>query len=1058
MYFILLYKGVMSMIFDHDQLKLCDKRKAIVEAYRADESVCLQKLLAEASLSAEQGQRIRAKAEALVTAIREDSDNQSGLDSILQKYDLSTDEGIALMCIAEALLRIPDKETVDRLLADKLTAADWSAHAGKGDSLFANAVTWSLMLTGKIYSPAQTEGLSAVFKRLSKKSGGMAVRPAVRKFMEFLGRKFVMGENINEALKRAKKMEKQGYRYSYDMLGEAARTDADAERYYQAYEMAIDAIGQYADGKGPFQSPGISIKLSALHPRYEVTHRHAVMTELVPRVKALMLKAKHYDIGLTIDAEEANRLDLSLDVIAAVFSDSELGDWQGFGLAVQSYQKRAPYVLDFLADLARQHGRRFKLRLIKGAYWDYEIKNSQELGLSGYPVFTRKNATDVSFIACAKKILANIDAFYPQFATHNVHSIATIIELAGSVEYEFQCLHGMGQKIYDHIVGEKNVDIPCRIYAPVGSHEDLLGYLMRRLLENGANTSFINLITDTEISFDVLLRDPMQRIASLDCSPHPHIPLPANIYGDDRMNAKGVDLSDPLVLQALDEAMTAAREQEWTAQPMVHDYQCASEWHDVTSPCDHNLVVGKVRKADEQAVDMAFAQALDFFPRWDGTLVTERAACLERMADLLEERMSAFMMLACYEAGKTLANAVSEIREAIDFCRYYADRAKQDLAAEMLPGPTGELNELFMHGRGVMVCISPWNFPLAIFLGQISAALVSGNCVIAKPAEQTPLIAAYAVKCLHEAGIPTAALQLLPGKGSVVGKQCIEHVKTAGVMFTGSTETARFINQSLASKDGPIVPLVAETGGMNAMIIDSSALPEQVTADVIYSAFDSAGQRCSALRVLFVQEDIADKVITMLTGAMARLTMDDSWLLHTDVGPVIDDDALQMLHAHREKMMDEAKLLYEVTLPAACKNGNYFAPCAFELTSLSQLEREVFGPILHVIRYKAKALDDVIQQINDTGYGLTLGIHSRINQFAQYIIDRVHVGNIYVNRNQIGAVVGVQPFGGEGLSGTGPKAGGPHYLFRLCAERVVSVNTTAAGGNASLLTLGEEDD
>lgn len=1045
------------MIFAEKPISLSSAREAIVKAYRADESECVHKLLQQAKLTDEQAERIATQARVIAEQVRKDDSKQGGLDAILQKYDLSTDEGIALMCIAEALLRIPDSGTVDKLLSDKLTAADWSAHLGKSDSLFANAVTWSLLLTGKIYSPAQNAGISAAFKKLTKSSSSVAIRPAVKKFMEFLGRKFVMGQTIDEALKRAQKIEKGGYRYSYDMLGEAARTDEDAKRYYQAYENAIDAIGKYAQGRGPYASPGISIKLSALHPRYEYSHHQQVMDELVPRVKALMLKAKSYDIGLTIDAEEADRLDLSLDVITAVFNDPDMGKWQGFGLAVQSYQKRCPYVLDYLAEMARGQGRRIKLRLIKGAYWDYEIKNSQENGYEGYPVFTRKNTTDVSFIANAKKVLANTDAFYPQFATHNIHSIATILELAGGETFEFQCLHGMGQRIYDYIVGEKNLNIPCRIYAPVGSHQDLLGYLMRRLLENGANTSFINLISDQNTQMDELLRNPIDRVQNLENKPHPHIPLPRHIFGANRINAKGLDLSNADVLNDLNSAMTAAMQDSWCAKPCIDGYEAKGEWCDVYSPCDQKQLVGKVLSADEAAVDAAFVKATAYFPHWDGTGVIERAACLKRMADILEKRMPTFMALACFEAGKTLANAISEVREAIDFCRYYADLAMQDCAPEALPGPTGEANSLYMHGRGVFVCISPWNFPLAIFLGQVSAALVTGNCVVAKASEQTALIAHYAVQCLYEAGVPKAALAFLPGPGRTVGAKAIAHPRTAGVMFTGSTQTAQFINQALAQKDGPIVPLIAETGGLNTMLVDSSALPEQVTADVIYSAFDSAGQRCSALRVLFVQEDIADKLITMLTGAMARLVMDKSWLLHTDVGPVIDNKALNMLQNHFDKMQKEAKLLYQVKLPEHLKNGTYFAPCAFELKSLSQLEAEVFGPILHIVRYKAKDLDKVIAQINDSGYGLTLGIHSRINQFARYIIDRVHVGNIYVNRNQIGAVVGVQPFGGEGLSGTGPKAGGPHYLFRLCAERTVSINTTAAGGNASLLTLDEED-
>ena len=1043
------------MIFNQPNANINPLRAALLSAYRADETTCLKNLINLAAVTPEQNQRIRAQADLLVRKVRADMAKQGGVDAILRQYDLSSDEGIALMCIAEALLRIPDPHTVDKLLADKLISADWSAHLGKSDSLFVNAVTWSLMITGKIYTPAQTAGLASVLKRITKSSSAVAIRPAVKKFMQFLGRKFVMGETIEAALKRAANVEPYGYRYSYDMLGEGAKTDHDAGRYHQAYVAAIHAIGQYANNKGPIHGPGISIKLSALHPRYEWSHRQDVMRELVPRVTELMLTAKQYNIAVTIDAEEAARLDLSLDVVEAVLANTDFGDWQGIGLAVQAYQKRAPTVLDCLADLARKYQRRLMIRLVKGAYWDYEIKNSQELGLENYPVFTRKNATDVSYLACARKMLNNLDVFYPQFATHNAYSIAAILDMAQGAAFEFQCLHGMGQKVYDHIVGEKNLSIPCRIYAPVGSHQDLLGYLMRRLLENGANTSFINLITNQAISLDELLRDPIERLRSLDCTPHPHIPLPRHIYGASRLNAKGMDLSNQFTLNTLDKTMEKADSQEWLAEPMISSHQSSSDWHSVMSPSDTTKRVGKARFATEQEVDLAFQAATQAFEAWNATPVNERAACLEKMADLLEVNMENFMMLACTEAGKSVSNAVGEVREAIDFCRYYADMAKKTLKPIALPGPTGESNELHMHGRGVIVCISPWNFPLAIFLGQVSAALVTGNCVLAKPAEQTPLIAAYAVTLLHQAGVPAAVLQLLPGTGEVVGRRLVADKRTAGVMFTGSTETAKSINQVLSAKDGPIVPLIAETGGMNAMIVDSSALPEQVVVDVLSSAFDSAGQRCSALRILFVQDDIAEKIITMLTGAMQRLVVDQPWVLSTDVGPVIDDEALKTLQAHQAAMQHQATLLYQVPLAESLSKGYYFAPCVFELKDLSQLKREVFGPILHIIRYAANDIDNVVDQINNTGFGLTLGIHSRIKQFANDIIVKAKVGNIYVNRNIIGAVVGVQPFGGEGLSGTGPKAGGPHYLYRLCTERTVTINTTAAGGNASLLMLEE---
>jgi RHH-type proline utilization regulon transcriptional repressor/proline dehydrogenase/delta 1-pyrroline-5-carboxylate dehydrogenase len=1034
-------------------------RAQITQHYRPDETECLKTLLGTLSFTPETISRIQAIAAELVTKVRSKR-LSSGLDAFMHQYSLSSEEGIALMCLAEALLRIPDKDTRDKLIRDKLKSADWDSYAGKSPSLFVNAATWGLMLTGKIYDwdSLSSPNLIVALKRLTAKGGEPFIRQAVAYAMKILGKQFVMGRTIKEAMQRAKPHEAQGYRYSYDMLGEAARTAHDAERYFQAYQAAIHAIGQGANGTGYIQGPGISVKLSALHPRYELAKKPDVMATMVPKVIQLAALAKQYDLGFTIDAEETERLDLSLDIIEAVYSHPQLQGWNGFGLALQAYQKRAFYVIDWLADLAKRHGRPLMLRLVKGAYWDAEIKLAQEKGLAGYPVFTRKVATDVSYLACAKKIIAYGDCFYPQFATHNAYTVAAIKDMIGSRrDFEFQCLHGMGQTLYDEIVGKDQWNIPCRIYAPVGSHEDLLAYLVRRLLENGANTSFVNRIIDANEPIEKLIADPVATLCNLTTFPHPKIPLPINLYGNERKNSQGIDMTNHDTLALLQQQLQQASQQTWQGGAIVNGALATGTSHAVINPANNQQQVGSIVTATKELVDTALASAAAAAEKWDQTPVATRAACLDKAADLLEQQQALFMALAIREAGKTLSDAIAEIREAVDFCRYYAAQARLHFAEPtVLPGPTGEINLLELHGRGVIACISPWNFPLAIFMGQVTAALAAGNTVIAKPAGQTPLIASYAVQLLHQAGIPTDVLHLLPGSGSVVGAQLVADERVKGIIFTGSTETARSINRSLANRQGAIVPLVAETGGQNAMIVDSSALPEQVVADAILSAFGSAGQRCSALRVLFIQDDVADKVITMLKGAMETLQVGDPALLATDVGPVIDKASLTTLQQHFEKMRTQGKLIHQVTMDAAQTNaGTFFAPCAFEIPSLSILQREVFGPFLHVIRFKADELDKVIQAINDTGYGLTLGIHTRIEATMNYIRQHVHVGNTYVNRGMTGAVVGVQPFGGEGLSGTGPKAGGPHYLLRLCTERTVTINTTAAGGNASLMSIGE---
>ncbi|HRQ63546.1 MAG TPA: bifunctional proline dehydrogenase/L-glutamate gamma-semialdehyde dehydrogenase PutA, partial [Xanthomonadaceae bacterium] len=839
------------------------------------------------------------------------------------------------------------------------------------------------------------------------------------------------------------------------MLGEAALTAPDAERYLRAYRDAIAAIGKVADKGDVIAAPSVSVKLSALHPRFERAKRERVLTELTPKVLELARLAMAQGIALTIDTEEADRLEVTLDLLEAVFSAPELAGWNGFGLALQAYQKRAPYVIDWLVELAERHQRRWCVRLVKGAYWDSEIKRAQELGLAHYPVFTRKANTDVSYLACAKRLLARPDCFYPQFATHNAHTIAAVHHLAGDTPFEFQRLHGMGDDLYEEVIGEKHLNVPCRVYAPVGSHEDLLPYLVRRLLENGANTSFVNRISDESLAIADLVADPVDIVKGYASIPHPRIPLPRDLYGTHRRNSSGFNLASEEELARLAEAIakaTAAAE----AAPLVPGATRSQETVAVTSPIDRREVVGQWRPADADMVDKALDNAVRAQPDWDALGGEARAAILDRAADLIEANAGELLALLTREAGKTIPDGIAEVREAADFCRYYAAEARRLFAEpELLAGPTGETNRLFMHGRGVFVCISPWNFPLAIFAGQIAAALVTGNTVIAKPAEPTNLIGHRAVRLLHEAGVPREVLQFLPGDGATVGRRLTADPRVAGVAFTGSTETARAINRSLADRDAPLATLIAETGGQNAMIADSSALPEQLVKDIVQSAFGSAGQRCSAARILLVQADVADKVIEMLAGAMDQLKVGDPGQLSTDVGPVIDEASHRILAEHATRMDAEARLIRRVELADECAHGCFFAPVAYEIDALSRLTREVFGPVLHVLRYKAKELDAVLDALNATGYGLTLGVHSRIDSTVEKITRRVRAGNRYVNRNMIGAVVGVQPFGGEGLSGTGPKAGGPHYLPRFCTERTLTINTTASGGNASLLTLGD---
>jgi RHH-type proline utilization regulon transcriptional repressor/proline dehydrogenase/delta 1-pyrroline-5-carboxylate dehydrogenase len=1028
-------------------------RRAIEDAYRADETALVDMLLRHADLGDEVRARVARRAAPLVEETRRRSRAAGGLDAFLHEYGLSSEEGVVLMCLAEALLRVPDPETADRLIRDKIGGADWQRHVGASDSLFVNASTWALMLTGRLVrlEEARPADLAAFLGRLAAKSSEPVIRQAMVQAMRIMGRQFVMGETIAAALARARDGEARGYRHSYDMLGEAARTAADAARYLDSYAAAVAAVGREAGGRGPVEGPGISVKLSALHPRYEMAEKARVTAELVPRLLRLAKQAKEAGIGLCVDAEEADRLELQLDAVERLSSDASLAGWDGLGLALQAYQKRAFFVVDWLAELARRHRRRLMVRLVKGAYWDSEIKRAQEQGLDGYPVFTRKASTDVAYLACARKLLAAPDAFFPQFATHNAHTLAAVVELAGGRrDLEFQRLHGMGEGLYDQLV---DGGLACRVYAPVGGHQDLLAYLVRRLLENGANTSFVNRLVDEKAPIAEIIADPALRVAALKAKPHPRIPLPQELYGRERANSRGVDLSDPAALRRLARAMDAAAG-PWRAAPAGG----LGRERAVVEPRDTSRAVGAVVEASPADIERALAAALAAWPAWAARPAEARAEALERAASALEERTAELMALCVREAGKTIPDALAEVREAVDFLRYYAARARADFARpEAMPGPTGERNQVSLHGRGVFACISPWNFPLAIFAGQVGAALAAGNAVVAKPAEQTPLIAARAVQVLHAAGVPEDVVRLLPGDGPAVGAPLVADPRIAGVAFTGSVEAARAINTALARRPGPIAPLIAETGGQNAMIVDSTALPEQVVQDAIASAFRSAGQRCSALRVLFVQEDIQKRLLDMLAGAVVELEVGDPGLLATDVGPVIDGESLAALAAHARRMDRAGRLICRAPLADACELGTFFAPVAYRIDSLDLLEREVFGPILHVIPFVADRLDRVVDAINATGYGLTVGIHSRVDSTARHLHALLRVGNAYVNRNMIGAVVGVQPFGGEGLSGTGPKAGGPRYLHRFATERTLSVNTAAAGGNAQILSLQEED-
>ncbi|MBZ9567960.1 MULTISPECIES: bifunctional proline dehydrogenase/L-glutamate gamma-semialdehyde dehydrogenase PutA [Modicisalibacter] len=1040
----------------------------VSEHYIVDEDAFMRELVAFLQADDEDFQRIADKTADLVREVREMDTAVDSIDELLQQYSLDTHEGLMLMCLAEAMLRIPDKATADALIEDKLGPADWKSYVGQSESWFVNASTWGLLMTGRVIQlDKPREGKPATFiNKLVNRMGEPVIRRAMVEAMKIMGRQFVLGRTVDEALKRSQPLFDKGYTYSYDMLGEAARTRDDARRYFDDYAKAIERVGavsQKLDARTP--APSISIKLSALHPRYEFGRREQILVELVDSVKQLVAMARERDVAVTIDAEEVDRLELSLEVFRAVYESDAAKGWGHFGLVVQGYAKRALPVLHYINRLADQQGDEIPLRLVKGAYWDTEVKESQQLGIDGYPVYTRKANTDVAYLVCAHFLLSENTRgrIFPQFATHNAHTISTILELANDADraFEFQRLHGMGEALYDAALKRAPKGTYCRIYAPVGAHKDLLPYLVRRLLENGANSSFVHQLVDPRVPVESLCVHPVESLRQYDTYANPRIPLPRDIYGAGRRNSHGVNLNIWSHYRPLTSAMDGFMDTQYHVKPLLafEVDTLDAQRHEVLSPYDRRQVVGSVQWTTAEQAKQAVEAAWAAFPRWEATPVEERAQILERFADLMEANLAELMTLCSREGGKLLTDGVDEIREAVDFCRYYANRARELFAEPMaLPGPTGESNQLIMGGKGVFACISPWNFPVAIFCGQMVAAAVSGNSVLAKPAEQTSLVAHRVVELLYEAGMPRDVVQLLPGDGPTVGSVLTSDARITGVAFTGGTDTAQLINRSLADREGaPLPTLIAETGGLNAMIVDSTALPEQVVADVIRSAFQSAGQRCSALRVLYLQEDIADRVIQILKGAMAELHVGDPRHLGTDVGPVIDDDARQGLQAHIERLKGENRLIAETELdPAKTAEGTFVAPTAFEIDGIDALEREQFGPILHIVRYRASDIEGVIESINAKQYGLTFGVHSRNESFAEAIAQKVRVGNVYVNRNIIGAVVGVQPFGGQGLSGTGPKAGGPHYLLRFATEKALTINTAALGGNASLLALGDD--
>ena len=1039
-------------------------RDEIAALFLADEGELISTLRGKAAVAPDARPAVAGLAAKLVRAARASRHEHGGVDAFMHEYGLTSEEGVILMCLAEALLRIPDKDTADALIAEKIGEGQWEKHLGASDSLFVNASTFGLMLTGRLVRLAGDRGAgpAGILKRLVARSGEPFIRQALRQAMKILGDNFVLGRTIKEALARAVAYEAKGYRFSYDMLGERAKTAADAERYFTRYMAAIAAIGVAKgppprDCDGLLARPGVSVKLSAIHPRFEPGKEARLCRELLPRLVALAAAAREQGLSLTVDAEEQDRLDLTLGLFAGAFCDPVLDGWSGLGLAVQAYGKRAMPLLAWLRRLAHQQGKLIPVRLVKGAYWDSEIKWAQERGIADYPVFTRKGHTDVSYLACMRELLADRVAFFPQFATHNAHTIASVYTAAGGSPFEFQRLHGMGEALYAEVVGGDRLDVPCRVYAPVGPHEDLVSYLVRRLLENGANTSFVNRLADEAAPIEDIIRDPVEGLAPAGEVAIPRLPRPPEIYGPERRNSAGLALSEPTVRGELGQKVVGELERFYAAAPIVGGRLLTGPdaVELVFSPHDRRHRVGTVRTADGAAIEAAIAGACAAAAAWDRLGGSARAHVLDRAAELFERDRARLIAVMVREAGKTLENALGDVREAVDFLRYYAAEARRLFDAPVaLRGPTGETNLLTLRGRGPFACISPWNFPLAIFTGQVAAALAAGNPVLAKPAEQAPITAFLAVELLQEAGVPPGVLHLLPGAGAV-GAALVKEPRIMGVAFTGSNETGWAIQRALADRRGAIAPFIAETGGLNAMIADSSALPEQVIRDVVRSAFDSAGQRCSAARLFFVQEDVAQGMIEMLVGAVEALDLGDPLDYATDVGPVIDQEAMEKLNAHKERMRKVAMELVNLTLPEALSVGTYVTPAVYALDGAEALKEEVFGPVLHIVRFQGGHLDRVIDAINASGYGLTLGLHSRIASVADFVAERARVGNFYVNRNQIGAVVGVQPFGGEGLSGTGPKAGGPNYLARFATERVRTTDVTATGGNVGLLELGE---
>lgn len=1018
--------------------------------YRKDEDEVVRELLAHLNTIENKDLEIRSLAESLITKVRSQKIRSLSIESFLQTYHLGSTEGLALMCLAEAYLRIPDAKTKTALIKDKVGSVEWAVNIGKADSSLVNLATMGLATTDSILGWGQGEnGFKNAVGSLTRKLSEPVIRTAVSQAMKILGNQFVLGETIEEALKKAKSAERRGYRYSYDMLGESAKTADDADRYYQAYETAIQAISQHKNDQDIHGQPSISVKLTALHPRYELAQYERVFKELYPRALQLCQDAKSHGIALTIDAEESERLELSLQMISKLSSEPSLKDWDGLGLALQAYQKRAPQAVDFISELAKDNQRRLCVRLVKGAYWDMEIKRTQERGLSDYPVFTRKTNTDLSYMVCADKMLHDQGGIYPQFATHNAYTAATIIAYADQLkaEFEFQRLHGMGERLHQQIVDR---DIPCRIYAPVGEHGDLLAYLVRRLLENGANNSFVNKIQDSTIEIKDLIMDPIQEATHQERHHNPLIPLPTDILQPVRRNSFGLDLMDSVELSRLEQMVKEFAHKFPLENKISPSKSSTDKILTLTDPAHPDRVVSHTPQLGESELLACLDKASAAFPAWSELATQKRAQIIDTLGDKLAENYDELLAILVYEGGKTFSDAIAEIREAIDFCYYYADQARKLMTDPMsLPGPTGERNELSLHGRGVIACISPWNFPLAIFLGQVAAALVTGNTVLAKPAQQTPSIARRTIELAYEAGVPQDALQYMPASGRLIGEKLLTDPRIAGVAFTGSTDVAWTINQTLAARRCAIAPLIAETGGINSMIVDSSALTEQVINDIIISAFQSAGQRCSALRILYIQEEAAEKTIDMLKGALAELKLGHTSLAATDIGCAIDEKAKTELLQHVAWLKDNATLLAQTNLPETA--GSFVAPQAWLLSDANLLDKEVFGPILHVVTYKTNELDRVIDGINAKGFGLTLGVHSRIDDTIDFIRQRAHVGNFYANRSMIGAVVAVQPFGGEGLSGTGPKAGGPHYLLRFIHERTYTRDTTAAGGNATLL-------